>query len=66
MLFKLANAPSFFQNFNNNILENDILDLFITAYVNDILVFSKNFSRAQKACQDSCGPPLSYWLAAGY
>ena len=41
MLFGLSNAPSSFQNFLNDVLGNDILDIFITAYVNDILVFSK-------------------------
>ena len=43
MPFGLANALSFFQNFINNILGNDILDIFITTYVDDILVFSKTF-----------------------
>ena len=41
MPFGLSNAPSSFQNFLNNILSNDILDIFVTAYVDDILVFSK-------------------------
>ena len=41
MPFGLANAPSSFQNFINDILEIDILDIFVTAYVDDILVFSK-------------------------
>ena len=41
MPFGLANAPSSFQNFINDILRNNILDIFVTAYVNDILVFSK-------------------------
>ena len=41
MLFGLSNAPSSFQNFINDILENNILDIFVTAYINDILVFSK-------------------------
>ena len=40
MLFGLSNAPSSFQNFINNVLENNILDFFVTAYVDDILVFS--------------------------
>ena len=47
MLFGLANAPSSFQNFNN-ILEKIILDLFITIYVNNILVFSKTFHKYRK------------------
>ena len=41
MPFGLANAPSSFQNFINDILRNNILDIFVTAYINDILVFSK-------------------------
>ena len=41
MPFGLANAFSSFQNFINDILENDILDIFVTAYIDDILVFSK-------------------------
>ena len=41
MPFGLANAPSSFQNFINDIIKNDILDIFVTAYINDILVFSK-------------------------
>ena len=42
MPFELANVPSSFQNFIN-VLKNDILDHFITVYVNDILVLSKTF-----------------------
>ena len=41
MSFGLANAPSSFQNFINDILENNILDIIVTAYIDDILVFSK-------------------------
>ena len=41
MPFELANAPNSFQNFINNVLGNDILDIFVMAYVDDILVFSK-------------------------
>ena len=41
MPFELANAPNSFQNFINDILGNNILDIFLTAYVDDILVFSK-------------------------
>ena len=41
MPFGLANTPSSFQNFINDILENNILDIFVTAYIDDILVFSK-------------------------
>ena len=41
MPFGPANVPSSFQNFINDILENSILDIFVTAYIDDILVFSK-------------------------
>lgn len=41
MPFELANAPSTFQSFVNDVLGNDILDLFVTAYIDDILIFSK-------------------------
>ena len=41
MPFGLANAPSSFQNFINDILKNNILDIFVTAYIDNILVFSK-------------------------
>ena len=41
MPFGLANAPSSFQNFINDVLGNNILDIFVTAYIDDILVFSK-------------------------
>ena len=45
MSFRLANAPSSFQNFINDILGNDILDIFVTAYIDDILAFSKTFKK---------------------
>ena len=48
MLFGLVYIPNFFQNFINNILEKDILDFFVTTYVNNILVFSKTFQKYKK------------------
>ena len=48
MLFGLSNAPSSFQNFLNDVLGNDILDIFVTAYVDDILVFSKTLQEHRK------------------
>ena len=48
MPFGLNNALSSFQNFLNDILSNDILDIFVTAYVDDILVFSKTFQEHRK------------------
>ena len=41
MPFGLASAPSSFQNFINDVLGKDILDIFVTTYIDDILVFSK-------------------------
>ena len=41
MPFGLANAPSTFQNYINDVLGPDILDVFGTAYVDNILVYSQ-------------------------
>ena len=48
MPFGLSNAPSSFQNFLNDMLGNDILDIFVIAYVDDILVFSKTLQEHKK------------------
>ena len=48
MPFGLSNAPSSFQNFLNDVLGNNILNIFVTAYVNDILVFSKTLQEQKK------------------
>ena len=48
MLFGLSNAPSSFQNFLNDVLGNNILDIFVTTYVNDILIFTKTFQEHKK------------------
>ena len=64
MLFGPANAPSSFQNFINNVLKNNVLDFFVTAYVNNILVFSKTFPEHKKhvrrvlACFQAAGLQL--------
>ena len=42
-IFGLANVPSLFQNFINNILHG-ILDKFCTTYIDDILIYS-NFKK---------------------
>ena len=47
MLFGLANASSMFQNYINNVLEPDILDIFSTAYVDNILVYSQTLKEYQ-------------------
>ena len=48
MLFELSNAPSSFQNFLNDVWGNEILDIYVTAYVDDILIFSKTFQKHRK------------------
>ena len=64
MPFGLANALSSFQNFINNILKYNTLNLFVIAYVNNILVFSKIFQKHKKhvrtvlACFQAAGLQL--------
>ena len=48
MLFSLANTPSKSQNYINDVLGPDILDIFGTAYVDDILVYSQTLKKHQK------------------
>ena len=48
MLFGLVNSSNSFQNFIIDILKNNILDLFVSAYVNNILIFSKTFQKQRK------------------
>ena len=48
MQFGLTNASSSFQSFINMLLENNILDLSVTANVNNILIFSKTFQKHRK------------------
>jgi len=45
MPFSLINAPSSFQHFVNNILRL-YLDVFYTAYINDILIYSNNLAKS--------------------
>ena len=40
--FGLCNAPASFQNFINDTLGRDILDRFVSAYLDDILIFSNS------------------------
>ena len=44
MPFGLANAPSLFQYFINNTLR-PYLDVFCTAYIDDILIYSDNLAK---------------------
>ena len=48
MPFGLSNAPSSFQNFLKDVLGNNILDIFVTAYVDNILIFSKTLQERKK------------------
>ena len=63
MPFGLANALNSFPNFIN-IFENDVLDLFVKAYVDNILVFSKTLQAHKKhvktilACIQAAGLQL--------
>jgi len=47
MLFGLANTPSSFQYFINNTLR-PYLDVFCTAYINNILIYSNNLAEYWK------------------
>ena len=48
MPFGLANTPSMFQNYINDVLGPDILDVFGTTYVDDILVYSQTLNKHWK------------------
>ena len=48
LLFGLSNGQSTFQNYINNVLGNNILDLFVIVYVDNILVFSKTLQEYRK------------------
>ena len=48
MPFGLANMPSTFQNYINDILDPDILDIFGTTYVDDILIYSQTLKQHQE------------------
>jgi hypothetical protein len=47
MLFGLTNAPASFQHFINDVLR-PYLDVFVTAYLDDILIFSNNLGEHRK------------------
>ena len=59
--FGLANAPSLFQHFVNDTLR-PYLDVFCTAYINNILIYSNNMAEHQKyvklVLQALCGAGL--------
>ena len=61
MPFGLANALSSFQNFINYVLENNILNIFAMAYIDDILVFSKTLKEHRQHVKTV----LSHLQAAG-
>ena len=51
MSFGLTNAPATFQNFINDVLR-PYLDLFVTAYLDDILIFLESLGEHKKhVCQ---------------
>ncbi|CUA74819.1 Transposon Tf2-7 polyprotein [Rhizoctonia solani] len=47
MPFRLTNAPAAFQHFMNDILQ-DLLDVTVIVYLDDILIFSKNPNKHQE------------------
>jgi len=46
--FGLCNAPASFQNYINDTLGTDILDRFVSAYLDDILIFSNSLKEHQE------------------
>ena len=40
--FRLTNGPAAFQHFINNILGMDFLDNFMTAFIDDLIIYLKN------------------------
>ncbi len=50
MLFSLKNEPSIFQHYINDKF-HDFLDIFMTAYINDILIYSFTLSEHQRHVQ---------------
>ena len=54
MPFGLTNAPATFQNFINDVLRL-FLDLFVTAYLYDILIFSENLKDHKRHMREVLG-----------
>ena len=54
MPFGLTNAPATFQHFINNVL-HPFLDLFVIAYLDDILIFSKNLKDHKRRVREVLG-----------
>jgi hypothetical protein len=46
MPFSLTNTPASFQHFINDVLQ-PYLDIFVTAYLNDILIYTHNLNNYQ-------------------
>ena len=42
ILFRLINKSAVFQHFINNTLEIDFLDNFMTAFIDDLIIYLKN------------------------
>ena len=47
MSFRLTNAPAVFVDLMNRVL-NEYLDKFVTVFINDILVYSKNVAKHEE------------------
>ena len=54
MPFGLTNAPATFQNFVNDVLR-PFLDLFVTAYLDDIIIFSENLKNHKRHVREVLG-----------
>ena len=52
--FHFTNAPATFQNFINDVL-HPFLDLFVTAYLDDILIFSENLMDHKRHVREVLG-----------
>ena len=54
MPFGLTKAPATFQNFKNDVL-HPFLDLFVTAYLDDNLLFSENLKDHKRHVREILG-----------
>ena len=61
ILFGLTNAPATFQNFINDV-QRTFLDLFVTAYLDDILIFSENLKDHKRHIREVLGALQKNWL----
>ena len=48
LLFRLTNGPATFQQFINKTLGMDYLDNFVTAFIDNLIIYSKNKTEHEK------------------